>query len=251
MREYVLITGASSGVGRDTAIRLSMSKNLILNGRDESRLLETKDLCSKENDILIWKFDLSCTDNLDEVFSSWLLEKGIRVEALVYCAGVLKMLPIRGLSLEDLKGTYSLHVFSPAMLVKLLNSKRLNGQALKSIVFISSNISNRGAAAFSVYGSSKAALDGLMRNLAVELAPRVRVNSILPGGMVTRMTMAMYNGESVRDEAKSKVPLGPGTPQDIAPVVEFLLSPDSGWITGQQITVDGGRTIDVTDGRGL
>ena len=161
------------------------------------------------------------------------------------------MLPLRGLKLEDFQSTYSLHVYSPALLVKLLSSRRVNGQVLKSVVFISSNISNRGAAAFSVYGSSKAALDGLMRNLAIELAPRVRVNSILPGGMVTRMTTAMYNAEAVRDEARGNVPLGAGSPRDIASVAEFLISPVSGWMTGQQLTVDGGRNIDVTDGRGL
>ncbi len=249
--EYVLITGASSGVGRETAVRLSKNWNLILNGRDEERLQETKALCEKGKDILIWNFDLAYPEKLEKEFSDWIKEKDIQVEALVYSAGMLQMLPLRGLKLEDFQRTYSLHVYSPALLVKMLNSKRLNGQALKSVVFISSNISNRGAAAFSVYGSSKAALDGLMRNLAVELAPRVRVNSILPGGMVTRMTTAMFNSESVRDDAKTRVPLGPGTPQDIAPVVEFLLSSASGWMTGQQLTVDGGRTIDVTDGRGL
>ena len=249
--DYVLITGASSGVGRETAIRLPTSRNLILNGRDEARLQETKELCDKGKDILIWNYDLTCSEKLEEQFSAWLKEQGIQVEALVYSAGMLKMLPLRGLKLEDFQSTYSLHVYSPALLVKLLSSRRVNGQALKSVVFISSNISNRGAAAFSVYGSSKAALDGLMRNLAIELAPKVRVNSILPGGMVTRMTTAMYNAEAVRDEAKGNVPLGAGSPRDIASVAEFLISPASGWMTGQQITVDGGRTIDVTDGRGL
>lgn len=249
--DYVLITGASSGVGRETAIRLSTSRNLILNGRDKARLQETKELCDKGKDILIWNYDLTCSEKLEEQFSAWLKEQGVQVESLVYSAGMLKMLPLRGLKLEDFQSTYSLHVYSPALLVKLLSSRRVNGQALKAVVFISSNISNRGAAAFSVYGSSKAALDGLMRNLAIELAPRVRVNSILPGGMVTRMTTAMYNAEAVRDEAKGNVPLGAGSPRDIASVAEFLISPASGWMTGQQLTVDGGRTIDVTDGRGL
>ncbi len=251
MVKYVLITGASSGVGRETAIRLSKNWNLILNGRDAERLEETKSLCGKGKDILIWNFDLTYSEKLEQDFSEWIKGKDIQVEALIYSAGMLQMFPLRGLKLEDFQRTYSLHVYSPALLVKMLSSKRMNGQALKSVVFISSNISNRGAAAFSVYGSSKSALDGLMRNLAVELAPRVRVNSILPGGMVTRMTTAMYNAEAVRNEASGNVPLGPGSPEDIASVAEFLISGDSGWMTGQQLTVDGGRTIDVTDGRGL
>lgn len=251
MENYVLITGASSGVGRETALLLSKSWNLILNGRDEERLRETKELCAKGRDVLIWTFDLVSSEKLEESFSSWLSEKNVRVESLIYSAGMLQMLPLRGLKLEDFHQTYSLHVYSPALLVKMLSSRRINGQALKSVVFISSNISNRGAAAFSVYGSSKAALDGLMRNLAVELAPRVRVNSILPGGMVTRMTKSMYNADSVSEKARERIPLGPGSPKDIASVAEFLVSPASGWMTGQQLTVDGGRTVDVTDGRGL
>ncbi|MBR3622971.1 MAG: SDR family oxidoreductase [Selenomonadaceae bacterium] len=249
MKNYILITGASSGVGRETAIHLSKNNNLILNGRDETRLQETKDLCEKNSDVLIWKFDLVRSDKLEEDFSSWLREKNIQIESLVYSAGMLRMLPLRGLSLEDFQRIYSLHVYSPALLVKMLNSRKINKQTLKNVVFISSNISNRGAAAFSAYGSSKAALDGLMRNLAVELAPKVRLNSILPGGMVTRMTTGIYNSESILEDAKKNVPLGQGSPKDIAPVVEFLLSPASAWMTGQQITVDGGRTIDITDGR--
>lgn len=247
--EYVLITGASSGVGRETAIRLSRSRNLILNGRDETRLQETKELCDKGNNILIWKCDLTSSEKLEEEYSAWITGKDIQVESLVYSAGMVQMLPLRGLKLEDFHRIFSLHVYSPALLVKLLSSRRINGQALKSVVFISSNISNRGAAAFSVYGSSKAALDGLMRNLAVELAPRVRVNSVLPGGMRTRMTEAMNVDENVNVVAKKNIPLGEGYPQDIASVVSFLISSDARWITGQQITVDGGRTVDITDGR--
>lgn len=249
--EYVLITGASSGVGRETAIRLSKSRNLILNGRDKQRLIETKELCDKGMDILIWKFDLIYSDKLEHDFPNWLRDKNAHIESLIYSAGMLRMLPLRGINLEDFHQTYSLHVYSPALLIKMLSSRRINGQSLKSVVFISSNISNRGAAAFSVYGSSKAALDGLMRNLAIELAPQVRLNSILPGGMSTRMTSPMYNGDSVREDAKRNIPLGEGSPQDIASVAEFLISPDSRWITGQQLTVDGGRIIDITDGRNL
>lgn len=120
---------------------------------------------------------------------------------------------------------------------------------MKSIVFISSNISNRGAAAFSIYGSSKAALDGLMRNLSIELAPNVRVNSVLPGGMATEMTKEMYEDENLKKQFEQNYPLGIGTPAEIAPAVEFLISDNARWITGQQITVDGGRTIDITERR--
>jgi NAD(P)-dependent dehydrogenase (short-subunit alcohol dehydrogenase family) len=88
-----------------------------------------------------------------------------------------------------------------------------------------------------------------MRNLAVELAPKVRVNSVLPGGMITKMTEEILMDESFRKQSEANYPLGMGSSENIAPIVEFLLSEDASWITGQAITVDGGRTINLTDGK--
>ena len=249
METYTLITGASSGVGRETAIRLSRNRNLIINGRNLERLAETKSLCSEHSDVVVWARDLSEVDELESEFAAWIKEHQLPIESFVHCAGMLNMLPLRAVKVDMFRKAYALHVFAPAILVKLLSSRKCNGQNLKSVVFISSNVSERGATAFSVYGSSKAALDGLMRNLAMELAPRIRINSILPGGMATRMTEEIMADESFRRQTEANYPLGVGSAEDIAPVVEFLLSSDAGWITGQSITVDGGRTINLTDGK--
>ncbi|MBQ9478249.1 MAG: SDR family oxidoreductase [Selenomonadaceae bacterium] len=249
MENYTLITGASSGVGRETAVRLSHQHNLIINGRNVERLEETKSLCADHSDVIIWSRDLSEVDELESEFAAWLKERRLPISSFVHCAGELSMLPLRALNVDAFKHSYAIHVFAPAILVKLLSSRKFNGQNLKSIVFISSNISERGATAFSVYGSSKAALDGLTRNLAMELAPRIRVNSILPGGMATRMTEELIADEAFRRQSEANYPLGMGKAEDIAPVVEFLLSEGAGWITGQSLTVDGGRTINLTDGK--
>lgn len=246
---YTLITGASSGVGRELAIYLSRYHPLILNGRNEKRLAETKGLCSGENDIILWPYDLSCCQNLENDFSVWLREQKSDICSFVHCAGVMKMVPIRGITAEILETTYAVNVFAAELLVKVLASKKNNSKNLKTIVFVSSNISNRGAAAFTAYGGSKAALDGLMRNLSIELAPNVRVNSVLPGGMMTEMTKDLFSNGNMKNEFEKNYPLGIGTPEDIAPAVKFLLSDDSRWITGQQITIDGGRTTDITEGR--
>lgn len=243
--EYTFITGASSGVGRELAICLSENHNLIINGRNEARLLETQKMC--KGNVLIWSYDLSRVHNLEADFSQFIKENKVSISSFVHCAGLMKMVPIRGIDVETLISTYEINVFAPALITKTLASRKMNGRNLKSVVFISSNVSNRGAAAFSAYGSSKAALDGLMRNLAVELAPNVRVNSVLPGGMVTEMTKEIFDDEVKKAEFEKKYPLGIGTPQDIAPTVRFLLSDDSRWITGQQFTVDGGRTVDITE----
>ncbi len=243
--DYTLITGASSGVGRELAVYLSKSHKLVLNGRNEERLLETKRMCEGES--LIWSYDLGNVQNLEAELSQYMTENEISISSFVHCAGLMKMVPIRAVNVETLSSTYGVNVFAPALITKILASRKVNARKLKSVVYISSNISNRGAAAFSAYGSSKAALDGLMRNLAVELAPNVRVNSVLPGGMITEMTKDIFDDEAKRAEFEKNYPLGIGTPNDIAPTVNFLLSDDARWITGQQFTVDGGRNVDITE----
>ena len=243
--EYLLITGASSGVGRELAIYLSKKYNLILNGRNEERLAETNNRCEKES--LVWCYDLTKVGTIETDLSEWLKQNGAEVTAFVHCAGLMKMVPLRSVDEKSLQDTFSTNVFAPELITKVLTARKVNKKNLKSIVFISSNISNRGAAAFSVYGSSKAALDGLMRNLSVELAPNVRVNSVLPGGMITEMTKELFADDNIRKQFEINYPLGIGTPSEIAPVVEFLISDNARWITGQQLTVDGGRTIDITE----
>lgn len=243
--EYTLVTGASSGVGRELAIYLSKTRNVILNGRSIDRLRETQEKCEKST--IIWNYDLEKIEYLEDELASLINEKEIVVSEFVHCAGVFKMIPLRGVNVGALKTTYSVNVFAPALVTKALASRKNNGRNLKSVVYISSNISNRGASAFSMYGSSKAALDGLMRNLAVELAPKIRINSVLPGGMITEMTKNIFADEGKKAEFERNYPLGIGNPTEIAEVVEFLLSDRSRWMTGQQITVDGGRTIDITE----
>ncbi len=243
--DYLLLTGASSGVGRELAKSLSCSYPLILNGRDLERLNETKNECSGET--LVWPYDLTQIDTIESDLTEWIKQRGVSIGSFVHCAGLMKMVPLRSVDAKVLHDTYATNVFAPELIIKTLTSRKVNARNLKSVVLISSNISNRGASAFSVYGSSKAGLDGLMRNLSVELAPNVRVNSILPGGMITEMTKELFEDEGVKKQFEQNYPLGIGTPADIAPFVEFLISDKSRWITGQQITVDGGRTIDITE----
>lgn len=243
--EYTLVTGASSGVGRELAIYLSRNRKIILNGRNAERLKETRDKC--ENDPLIWTFDLSKSQDIEAALGNWIINNEVAITSFVHCAGIMKMIPLRTISADLIMDVFSVNVIAPAMITKTLASKKVNARNLKSVVFISSNISSRGASAFSVYGSSKAALDGFMRNIAVELAPNVRVNSVLPGGMITEMTKDIFADECKKAEFERNYPLGIGTPNEIAPVVEFLLSNKSSWMTGQGITVDGGRTIDITE----
>lgn len=243
---YLLITGASSGLGRVLAVNLSVAYNVILHGRDEDRLRQTLALCSNTNTHLLYKFDLTKLYKAEESLSAFITTNKIEISGFVHCAGYMKMLPLKMLSLPVLEKTFATNVFAASLMIKVLMSKKINNHALRSVVFISSNISNFGAKAFSMYAASKGAIDSLMRCLAVELAPGVRVNSVLPGAVKTEMTESIFGNEEVKIRMEKEYPLGLGSPEDIYEAVAFLLSDKAKWITGQQFTVDGGRTINIS-----
>lgn len=246
MKETVFLTGATAGIGEALAISLSQQYNIILSGRNVQKLEDLKSKCSTKNQIYLLPMDLSDLDTLENKISLFIKENDLIVEKFVHCAGFMKMVPLKLVSQDLMLETFKTNVFSANTIIKLLTNKKANNSALNNVVLISSNISNRGAKAMSTYGSSKAALDGLMRSLAVELAPKVRVNSVLPGAVITEMTKAIFENEEVSQRMSAQYPLGIGLPNDIAEAVSFLLSEQSRWITGQQLTVDGGRSINIT-----
>lgn len=244
-KDYVLVTGASSGIGEATVLNLAKQYNIILNGRSESRLLDVKARC-ETGDHFIWNYDLSQISGMESSLMQFLSQHDVKISYYVHCAGFMQMSPLKMVTGEMLTNTFHVNVFSVALCMKMLTSKKFNDKALRSAVFISSNISNFGAKAMSVYGAAKSGLDGLMRSLAMELAPAVRVNSVLPGGVRTRMTEAMFQNEELITRMAQGYPLGLGDVNDISDAVAFLLSDKARWITGQQLTVDGGRTINIT-----
>lgn len=244
--ETILITGASSGMGREMAIRFSEQYRVIVNGRNVERLQETVAKCHNADQHLIWQYDLSNIDGLEESLASLLKSNGVNVNYYVHCAGMMKNYPIKMVNVELLQQTFNTNVLSAELITKLLVNKRQNGTALKSIVYISSNISGFGAKAHSVYGASKGALDALMKSLAMELAPSIRVNSVLPGAVRTMLTEHIFEDEELINRMKETYPLGIGSTSDIYEATKFLLSEEARWITGQQITVDGGRTVNIT-----
>ena len=246
MKETVLLTGATAGIGEALAISLSKQYNIILSGRNTQKLEDLKEKCSTENKIYLLPLDLSDYNNIEKKISFFLNNYELSIDKFVHCAGFMKMVPLKMVNQDLMLETFKINVFSANSIIKLLTNKKVNNLALNSVVFISSNISNRGAKAMSTYGSSKSALDGLMRSLSVELAPKVRINSVLPGAVITEMTKTIFENEEVSQRMSLQYPLGIGLPNDIADAVLFLLSDQSRWITGQQITVDGGRSINIS-----
>ena len=243
---HTLITGASSGLGRCAAVRLSQTRNLILHGRSQERLDETLGMCANPERHVMWQCDLKDPGKLAASLTPLLDTAGRSVEAFVHCAGMVTILPMRNVDFSAMQEIMNVNFLSAAEIVHILLKKKINNHRLRNIVFISSIWSRFGSRAHGAYCASKAALDGLMRALAVELAPAVRVNSILPGAIQTSMAAQGFDDPSILDKLQKDYPMGTGQPEDIADTIEFVLSDRARWLNGQQIVVDGGRTVNMS-----
>jgi NAD(P)-dependent dehydrogenase (short-subunit alcohol dehydrogenase family) len=232
--KVVLITGASSGIGKRTAIFFSQQgAKVIVTGRNQERLTETF------NDLQGDKHFSLCA-NLDSPDA--VSEMG-PLDGVVHCAGVQKTLPVKVLKETHFDEIFNANVKSAQFLAKSISRKgRFNPQGF-SLVFLSSVAAVCGEPAISTYAASKAALQGLSKSLALELARlKVRVNCIAPGHVQTEMakefSQQLTSGQYMA--IADKHPLGLGTPEDVAHAAAFLTSDMARWITGTTLYVDGG-----------
>lgn len=241
-----LVTGASSGLGRAITIRLSQERRLVLGGRDPGRLEETRSLCWDPGRHGIWVHDLREVAGIEASLAACRTALGIPVEAFVHCAGMVKVLPMRASGADLFQETFAVNVLAAAEIVRCLLRKGINRDALRDLVFVSSIWSRFGSRGHAAYCASKAGLDGLMRALAVELAPVVRVNSVLPGAVPTPMADPGLEDPEISARFRADYPLGLGRPEDVAQAVAYLLSAEARWVTGHAFTIDGGRTANMS-----
>lgn len=239
-----LITGASSGIGRATAMLLAnCGAHLVLNGRDEVRLHETLSSLTGSGH-RTFTAALQTADQTAEVVKSLLEETG-PLNGVFHSAGIEMIRPIRMVKQAQLEDVLGSSLFAAFGIARALSGK--NGSVDgASLVFMSSVAGSTGQGGMTAYSAAKAAVDGMVRSLACEMAPRkIRVNSIAAGAVQTAMHERLTNGSS--DEASESYSnshlLGFGIPEDIAHAAVYLLSPASRWVTGTTMFVDGGYTV--------
>jgi NAD(P)-dependent dehydrogenase (short-subunit alcohol dehydrogenase family) len=238
---YTLITGATSDIGIQICKTLEVSgHSILMTDLSQEALEDLKNNLVHPERHKVLALDLSKVEQSKDVLSSFILDNQISVSKAVFAAGIFAIKPLRIIDYEFLKKSYDIAVFSIFAIMQVLASKRINNDTLESIVVISSVNSKMGVKGYSIYGSLKASMLGLVKSLAVELAPRVRVNAVLPGGIRTRTTQFLFDAV---EEINPRYLLGEGKSENISDMIDFLLSDKAGWITGQEFVVDGGLTI--------
>lgn len=238
--EYTLVTGASSGIGAAVVRRLAIAGRVILQGRDLARLQTLRLELPDPETHLLWRQDFGATDTAESLSDLLARSSGV-ITGFIHCAGEFRLCSVTAADPTVVHRAFQVNYFSATAIIRVLLKKTINRGALRSVVFVSSIASRFGARGYGPYAATKGALDSLSRSLAAELAPAVRVNSILPGGIQTPGTQFLYEAEGGARLAEGYL-LGPGSTDDLAGMAEFLMSERARWITGQQFVVDGGKT---------
>jgi NAD(P)-dependent dehydrogenase (short-subunit alcohol dehydrogenase family) len=239
-----LVTGASSGIGQATARLLSdCGARVVLNGRDEGRLNQTLSELKGDGHLVA----AASLENADQT-SEWLkrvLETRAPLTGIFHCAGMELIRPARMIKQAQLNEVLGSSLFAAFGLARAISAKNalVNGG---SIVFMSSVAGSTGQVGMTAYSAAKAGIDGLVRSLACEFAPKgIRVNSIAAGAVHTAMHDRLTNGSG--DEAtlayEQSHLLGFGESKDIAQAALYLLSPASRWVTGTTMVIDGGYMV--------
>lgn len=236
----ILVTGASSGIGKAAAIECSkMGATVIVTARNEARLSQT--FSELEGDgHQMFLCDLASESDIDKMVAEL-----PEIQGLINNAGYTKILPVQFINAEDLKGILDVNTIAPMLLLqKLLKKKKLKKGA--SVVFTSS-MAGLGSSTVgnSMYTASKGAISAFIRCVALELAPKnIRVNAVCPAMVDTGILDSGTVSKEQLEEDIKNYPLGRyGQPNDIAWAMIYLLSDASGWITGDNLVIDGGVTL--------
>jgi NAD(P)-dependent dehydrogenase (short-subunit alcohol dehydrogenase family) len=236
----ILVSGASSGLGRQTAISCShMGAKLFITGRDSERLAVTRAELSGDGHRAAVA-DLTLADDINR-----LVDECGKIDGVFHGAGVRGLAPIKQISEKFVQHVFASNYFAPMLLTQRLLSKRSIQQG-GSIVFMSSTAAHLGVHGVGVYSGTKAALLASMRCLANEQGRNnIRANCLSPDLVETPMVVTIDTVDTKEwiEMQRNRHPLGLGAPEDVANAAIYLLSDASRWVTGTTLIMDGGVTF--------
>lgn len=242
MSGRIVIFGATGGIGSATARLLhDRGRPLHLVARDESRLAP-------------FAHELGADATGGDVTDPGLFDRvaaGLDgpCDGIVYAVGTINLGSLQRLKSEDFRNDFAVNAEGAALAIKALLPALKRSEGTRSIVLFSSVAVGQGFAFHASIGMAKGAVEGLTRSLAAELAPRVRVNAIAPSLTKTPLADGILANEKMADAITKMHALRRlGTPEDVASLAAFLVSDEAGWITGQVLGVDGGRSSLRTSG---
>ena len=236
----ILVTGASSGIGRAIAIECSkLGANIILTGRNEARLQETLSQLEEGLHQCITA-DITVEEDIIR-----LVEQIPTLTGCVHSAGILGLIPIQAITRSKIDQFEQVNLHAPILLTtQLLKQKKLAKNS--SVVFISSAAGVfRVSTANALYAVTKSGLDAFMRSAALELASKnIRFNSVNPAMIETESLTNIPISEEQKNANLAQYPIKRyGKPEEVAYATIYLLSDASAWTTGTEIKIDGGLTL--------
>jgi 7-alpha-hydroxysteroid dehydrogenase len=240
--KVAIVTGAGKGIGRGIARGFAEAgAHVVCAARTPSDLDAIADeVRTLGRRALAVPTDVTQTADLEHLVDATIAEFG-RLDVLVNNAGGTMPAPAMRTSERFFEAALRFNVTSAFLLTKLAARQMVDTAGEGAVVNISSRSSDMVQTAFVAYGAAKAALNMMTRNIAAELAPRVRVNAISVGGVATQSLEVVLTDENLRRMFEANTPMHrPGTPEDIACAALYLASPAASWVTGKVIQVDGG-----------
>lgn len=245
-KKVILVTGASSGIGRQCAIDFSkMGAKVVLIARNRDRLQETLSLMEGERHLVV-PFDLSTSEGLKEIVNEIVKCMG-KINGVVNCAGISSVTPLKLMTDELLDQFFHINVYSAINLSKeVARAGNYDKESGCSIIFLASIMGLVGEKCKTLYSATKGALIAASRSMACELAKnKIRVNVVSPGAIETPINSELPHMaiSELRKRLEDKHLLGMGECSDISNACIYLLSDAAKWVTGQNLVVDGGYTV--------
>lgn len=236
----IIVTGATSGIGRATAIKLSQQgAQVCLLARNEEKAKETLKKLA-DNSHQFYRKDFSEAGGYKEIFDN-IVADGHKIDGLVHCAGIAKIMPVGMLSKQTMDESMTTNLYSFVEMVSLLSKKKYHDKA--NVVGVSSISTLYPQKCQGIYVATKAAMNTMVTSMAIELAAKgIRINTVMPSSTDTQMLKEAFENKS-EEEKKRLIDhqvLGLIEPEDVADIIMFLLSDASRMITGREIYADGG-----------